>query len=285
MDPAIIKQLLLATVPPGLAAALASLVLFRKGATAGPGAAGALAMVFAGVYAATHWFVLGTPPIPPVSGFDWLPAVAVLCAAGAIVAGATRGWMRPVVVGVVFLVCGGLSARNLIANAWSPGVAAAHLGGLVVAGTLAALGAGVVARAAGPTPSAVMFVAAAGAASVCEGAFQSLRLAQSAGVFAALFAGSLLVAMIRRSTPPGWAAAVGAWMVVVVVLFQGEMAEGGVIASLVAALAGAAPLAALAMPALRARPLLTAGVRIALAAAMPAAALVIALATRPDPAY
>lgn len=290
MDPEIIKQLSLGAVPPGIAGLILFGALWWKRRGTGPATARRVVppLVIAAVYCLTHVFVLGRPSAPPVSASDWLPWLVPLVAAASL-AFAFRGpaWMKWLGVGVCAIVVAALSARNFIAKSWPPAQTAVELGVFLLAALAVVKCSLRLTREPGPLGALTFFLFPALSAAVLELCLSSLRLAQAGGVFAAVGAGAVLVACVRRGPVLTAPATVVIALSTLLILFQGQLTSGDRLAPLYVLIAALGPaVAALGGigPAARLVGWKGAVLRVGLALVPPAIALGIAYANRePDP--
>jgi hypothetical protein len=217
MDPALVRQLVIGTVPPGIAGTLLfAAAWWRRPAAAEPGVghrgwfASGLVVALATLYGVFHALVLGAR-FPPAQSTDGLVIAAASAAIGAVLLGlpmlqrhAALGWVARI---VVIAVVGAVAAGRVRAN-WSIHEAAILLGGFTLAGVLASAGAESVLRRRGTlTGILVLLVFAAGASQILVLGFSSLKLSQSAGIWAAMLGGSLVAAAFLRgrAASPGLA--------------------------------------------------------------------------------
>ena len=200
MDPGLIKQLALASIPPGIAGLLVALIIDRwtsRPALATLIAAGALTLT----YILVHAFLLGGLRLPPVSTGEWLPVLAFV---GALSTPFLRVSLRPQSRGIDWLVpaivmlAGYLVSRTFVRGSWSAGESVAYLGVFTLAGWWGVSAAGRLhTRSPGPLAPAALAITAAGIANVLVLGFYSLKLAQAAGVVCAFLAGITLLRMFR----------------------------------------------------------------------------------------
>lgn len=292
MDPSMMKQMALGTLPPGFVG-LAVLALWswsgRNGKGAGVRAIGAAMFGIAFVPIAA--LVSHGLAFPPKSASQWMPWLGVIAGAGAFAATRCPS-SRWIVWGSRVLVTatiGWLSVQSQARGAWGAGQTAATLV-IFAALTLGVLGAidGSLGGRERPrstlVPSLVATTVLGGTAMVLVLAFFSLSLAQTAGITAALVGGVVVGSLWKRGVAacPGQLdapAVLGMAMLLHGFLF-GESESPLVHVGLTVA----SPLASLA--ARRAVPLSWQGwkrgvIEVAAAAAPMAAAVGLALAQRP----
>lgn len=212
MDPAILKQLALGVVPPGLAAAALATLLWRAHKVPATSARWALMPVGLGVIALlVHPIVFRVPAFPVRSAADLLTPIAVL--SGFIGWGVARA--RPPVALLVPLRAG-LAAAFAVAclrpmlDRWDADAALALVIGFAGASALAATALDRVlepgpysdhAASIDPHPGlrlAALLVVLGAASQIVVLGFYSLRVSQGAGVFAALAGGLLVAALFWR---------------------------------------------------------------------------------------
>jgi len=209
MDPSMLKQIALGTVPPGLAG-LAVLMLWwwrgRGANRAGALAFGAAALGVAFIPIAA--LVLGKFAWKPTSASQWVPWFGLMSGAAAFVA--TRWSASRAAIWIARLVAvalvGWLSVRSQ-AGAWGAEKVAVTLGVFVGLSALAlwaidrSLARRCVADVAARTSlvsSLVTMVMLGGVAQVLVLAFFSLALAQTAGILAALLGGVFVGSLWKR---------------------------------------------------------------------------------------
>lgn len=200
MDPMLLKQLALASIPPGVAGVVTYLLVDRwtsRAALATVLASGAMALT----YVLVHALMFGGVRLTPRGAAEWLPVLAVLGAIATLFLRATlhprtRGidWLVP----AFYLLAGYLTARSFIHDSWSVVETGAYLGVFTLAAWMGMSAATRLSQQApGPLMPGAMVVAAAGIANVLVLGFYSLKLAQAAGVVCAFMVGGLLVRLFR----------------------------------------------------------------------------------------
>lgn len=200
MDPMLIKQLALASIPPGVAGVATYLLVDRwtnRAALATVLASGALALT----YVLVHALMFGGLRLPPMGAAEWLPVLAGVGAAATLFLRATlrpdaRGidWLVP----LFFLLAGYLTARTFIRDSWTLIESGAYLGVFTLAGWSSMLAVTRLSqRTPGPLVPGAIGISAAGIANVLVLGFYSLKLAQAAGVVCAFLVGGLLVRLFR----------------------------------------------------------------------------------------
>lgn len=208
MDPSMMKQLAIGTIPPGLVGVIVLIFWWwreRGGASTRRWArslgAAALGLAFMPISA----LVLGKLMFPPTSASQWVPWFGVVGAIAALVAARWSGNAALVwgVRLVAVLVVGWVSVRGQGQAGWSDAQVAEALAGFAVL-TLVVLAIFDRALGARPTersmivPAFVAMTLLGGIAQVLVLAFFSLALAQAAGVAAALTGGVLVGALWKR---------------------------------------------------------------------------------------
>ena len=230
LDPAVVKQLALGIVPPGLAGTVLFALTLRKSSTGQPDVgwrARLIPLVLAALYCGLHAFVLGLR-VPPRESTDWLPVAAVVAGVAATcvgyfgrgTAGSLAGWLLRL---LVLAAVGALAAGRIRGN-WTAGEAVVQVGAFVLASGVALHGSETVLRRRNAALAAlVLLVFAAGASQVLVLGFSSLKLSQSAGLWAAMLGGAVLVGLFRRKStlPLGIALVVVA--VTIAAMFQGAL--------------------------------------------------------------
>lgn len=235
MEPEILHQLILGSVPPGVAGLVLALVLARAPSEKGAGGArGAdrnwrdlsLPPALAIVYVATHVLIFGRPEFPPASSTDAMPIVALVGAvAGVLVTMyASRTVLKVVAVVTALTLLGWLGVRTL-SSWWTGAERAWHIGVVVttvVLGSLNVLGAETLIRRGGARLGVgTIAIALTGIAQILVLGFYSLTLGQAAGVGAAVLTGALVGLLLRRGSTVGAGTGVVPVSVAVVALLQG----------------------------------------------------------------
>jgi len=262
MEPLLLKQLALASVPPGLAGLIIYAIVDRL--VARP----ALATMAAGfgmaiTYVAVHATLLGGFHVPPAGSADWLPLLSLLGAVSipflrTSLPGGGRSridWLVP----SVMLFAAYVGARHFIRGAWSVQESILHLGGFVAVAWLAHAH---TRRSFDENPGALapaaVAMSAAGLANIMVLGFYSLRLAQGAGVVCAFFVGALIVRAFRRDGAVRGGVVLAPLLLLYTILFLGLIASD-VRFGVWMALLGAAALPMLGL--LRVRPLALLGAK------------------------
>lgn len=306
MDPGVLRQIALGTVPPGIAATAAFAAVWWRG-RGGQGRAGgrdtggkgggenlpplwrriAVPLLLAGLYTGFHAFLFGGINIPPRESMDWLAVVAWVAAIGAVGNGLLAGargrrmaiWAGALVWIPALLAIGWLAAGSL-ARRWDLADAASNIGMFAAAGIAAVIGAEALARRRpGASGVAAMVVVCAGASQVLVLAFSSLKYSQSAGLWAAFMGGAMVVAFFRSGLTVAHGAAGLAASMVMAAMYQGVLFTYTERAWVSVALVASSPVLA-ALGTLWARPQRGRGLRVlrwalpAMLAAIPAAAAV-----------
>lgn len=212
IDTAIIRQIAMGTVPPGLAAAVLFALLWWR-APAGTAAASqrwraaACATGLGAMYAGFHAWLFGLR-FPPRESMDWLPIAAGVAVIAGLLPAFTPSkvapggspperfaWKVPL---TALALIGWLAAGNL-RKSWSAADLVLHVGWFVLLSGSALAGAAVLARRRpGPVAPLTLLVVFAGASQMLVLAYSSLKLGQSAGLWAAFLGGALVVALVRR---------------------------------------------------------------------------------------
>ena len=207
LDPAILRQLAMGAIPPGVASLVLFALLWRRG-TRKSGSRPILAALGLGLlYGAFHAWLFGLR-FPPRESMDWLPLAAIAaavgsCALACLPTGDHRPRWRPSIGGAVITIAvlglvGWLAAGNL-RKSWSAAETLENVGWFVLLTGLAWAGASVLAhRRPGPVAPLTLLIIAGGASQVLALAFSSLKFAQSAGIWAAFLGGAMVVAFFRR---------------------------------------------------------------------------------------
>jgi hypothetical protein len=225
MDPAMVKNLALGAVPPGVLALLFFLLAWRRrpAERAGPALVAtpifmALAVVF------TYAITFQTPRLAPLAAFDWLPIIAIAAGVAGVFAALERlplvvRW-TPAVLALLFAAWAG--AKNAIATSWTPSQTGAHLLEAVVFG-IVLLGAGhsLVSRRAGVMPVASLMLFAGAACQLLVLGFFSMKVGQVAGMGASMAIAALPVARWRPATRVG-----PGGMVFIVVMTLAALGQG-----------------------------------------------------------
>jgi hypothetical protein len=253
LDPAIVKQLALGIVPPGLAGtALFAMTLRKRDAeTPTAGWLPRLApLLLAALYCGAHALVLGLR-VPPRESTDWLPIAALLTGVAATFLGRGERGRAALLAGGflrLFVLAGvGVLAAGRIRANWSAEEAAMQIGGFVLAAAVAMLSTEIVIRRRNAALAALVLLAfAAGASQVLVLGFSSLKLSQSAGLWAAMLGGAVLVGLFRRGStlPLGIALVVVA--LTIAAMFQGALYTSTKQPWLLIALVAASPAMAMA---------------------------------------
>ena len=232
MDPEMLKQVALGTLPPFAAVFLGLLLLWRE--TRGPDAPRSAWRTVAApsllgiVYICTHLLMFGIPDWPIRRALHTL----VLTALAAGVAGTMIAARRAPGV-LVFALCAlaagvgaWLAARGPIAT-WGASEVALRLGGVALAGGVNALAAEYVVRHLGGRGGpVVVLIAVGGAAQVLATGFFSLSLGQAAGVGAAMLAGAIAASFAGSSRAVWQGASVVPVSAAMVAMFQGTLFAG-----------------------------------------------------------
>lgn len=208
MDPSMMKQLAIGTIPPGLVGVMV-LIFWWWRERSDPSTrhwarslgAAALGLAFVPISA----LVLGKLSFPPTSGSQWVPWFGVVGAIAALVAARWSGNAALVwgVRIVAVLVVGWVSVRGQGQAGWSDAQVAEALAGFAVL-TLVVLAMFDRVLGARPTersmivPTFVAMTMLGGIAQVLVLGFFSLALAQAAGVAAALTGGVLVGSLWKR---------------------------------------------------------------------------------------
>ncbi len=216
MDPSVLKQIVLGTLPPGLM----GLVVVALWWWSGLGArsvrglalgAGLLGVAFVPISA----LVLGGLAFPPASASQWVPWFGLIAGFGAFVVArwgvsCALGWLARV---SVIAAVGWLSVRGQARGEWGAGQTVAALAGFAgitltvlwacdrsLAGGMVVVGGGIVPRFS-LVPSLVVMVMLGGIAQVLVLGFFSLALGLAAGVAAALIGGVFVGSLWKRRVP------------------------------------------------------------------------------------
>lgn len=336
MDSEIINQLARGAIPPGVFGVLAFGALWwtaRPTARPEPESEGGrLAMIrlialsegwrllltpvlFTIAYIPTHLLVLGRQ-WPPHAAFDWLPVIAVVALAMALLWRAPRLPVagRWAVVAVGLAVIGWMSSANQIKNSWGAGRTAAHLGGFVLVGLAAAwamvrVSAGVTAVspkpegegqakdvsvagwaggvARGPVPVLLVLVPVMTASQLLVLGYESLRLGQAVGVAVAVLSGALIVSLWRRGLRLGVGGVLWPMVMAMACLYQGVLSDGRGITKAYPLLVAASPFAVLIarrVMGAKMKPSVRTAIELAAATLPAAAAMALAFANRTPPA-
>lgn len=333
MDSEIINQLARGAIPPGVFGTLAFGALWwtatRSARPEPESVEGRIALsrltaaregwrllltpvVFAVAYIPTHLLVLGRK-WPPHAAFDWLPVIAVVALAMALV------WRIPrlpvaarwALVAVGLAAIGWMSSANQIKNSWGAGRTAAYLGAFVLVGLGAAWAmvrvsarvtipaaargdgqdAGIVSDpwTGGRGPVSVLLVLAPvmTASQLLVLGYESLRLGQAVGVAVAVLSGALIVSLWRRGLRLGVGGVLWPMVMAMACLYQGVLSDGRGITKvypLLVALSPVAVLIARRVTGAKMRPTVRTAIELAAAILPAAAAMALALANRTPPA-
>jgi len=246
MDPEMLKQVALGTLPPFAAVFLGLLLLWRE--TRGsdlPRPAWRLAaapVLLAVVYIGTHLLMFHLPDWPIRRALHTLIFTALAAGiAGAVIAARRVPGVLVFALGALAAGVGAwLSARGPIMS-WGAMDIALRLGGVALAGGASVLAAEYVVKhlvwRAGPV---VVLLAVGGAAQVLATGFFSLSLGQAAGVGAATLAGALAASLARSSRAAWQGVSVVPVLMAVVAMFQGALFAGADRPMLLAGLCAAA---------------------------------------------
>jgi hypothetical protein len=241
IDPAVLRQLALGAVPPGIVATLGFALLWwrRRGRVNPPALPPLLHRLatpcfFAAFYTAAHALLFGGLNVPPRQSTDWLPLFAALGAALAMVGalwripspGAKR-WLHIAAQGSLALVAlaamGYLGAGRAVSN-WSSRDAALHILPFALLCLVAIISAEILTRRrGGAAPAIALLITCAGAAQVLMLAFSSLKLGQSAGLAAAFFGGAMLIAFFRPRLSLAAGAAIAPLVLTFAALYHGAL--------------------------------------------------------------
>jgi hypothetical protein len=217
MDPALLQQLAIGAIPPGIFGAIVFFaVWWRKqpevGGAEGPldFAIGRDVVVVLAIAAAmlvmhpliTAGIKLPEWVVPPRRGADWLPVVTVVAMLIALAGLLLRGqrlpmWAWAIVAIVVVVGLGALAAQRLVRETWSVQESLAHLGGVAVITFVLGWGLLVLARKPGVVGVASVVIVAGSLANILAGPMNSLKLAQLAGVMAAVLTPAAVMTLIR----------------------------------------------------------------------------------------
>lgn len=220
MDQALLQQLALGAIPPGLFGALIFFALWlpRRSQLANSDSTSlnfadtrgiiiTLALGF--TLFMMHPFIMAGPNLPtwilpPRRSADWLPVIALIGTPLALAALLLRAQRVPALllalpVTLVALVFGALAARRLIENTWSLQQSLAHLGGLAAFIYITTAGVLMLARKPGLVGVAALVIMAGTTANLMAGPLNSLKLAQWSGVSAAFLTPAVLVVFLRPS--------------------------------------------------------------------------------------
>lgn len=239
MDDKLLKLLALGALAPGLFAAIFfAAVWFRKpagvsGASA-PWVRALIPLALAAAYAVMHRVLFGSLNLPPRSADDWLPVAAFIAAAALLPLAlrpvdpsAKASSLRMVAIYAPIVIGAGLLGYLLLGkltDRMSGGAIAAHAGLFALAASLAAVS---IERVARTSPAALTgFIAmtvAGGASQVLVLAFNSLKLSQSAGVWAALMGGAMVVGLTFRGRSLAFAGAVLPVMMALAAVYSGVL--------------------------------------------------------------
>lgn len=290
MDSAIINQLAKGAIPQGLFALIAFSILWRRSARpGGDGPRLALTPVlFTLVYITTHLLVLGRN-WPPLVAFDWVPVIAGIALTASLLLSADRipAIVRWGATTIGLAAAGWMSSVNLIANRWTAGETAIHLGAFTLL-TLAALWAAVrlTRGAKGPASVLLIMLPMLAASQLLVLAYTSVRLGQAAGVGVAMLGGVLAVSLWRRGLMLGVAGAAWAMLMAMACLYQGAAGEDPGVMMLYPVLVAASPAMALAarkVTGTKFSPRARTAIELAAAVLPLAAAMAVAIANRPAP--
>lgn len=298
MEPAILKQLALGVVPPGLiATALFAVLWFRKPRDGGAGPTSRLRLALtplaiAAVYVICHQFVFSRTTFPLRDSTAWFAVIAAaLGLIGSVVAAMGKAGPRALLFLLGAAFAGWASSRLLIAN-WSPGERAIQLGGFAVVGAVASLAAAAAANTPGPRrgplPVFTLMVWVAAASQLLVLGFFSLKLSQVVGLVAAGVGGAWVIAFWRRNLELGHAGVGVVTLLTLTGVYHGTLYGGADKPYLLAGLAAASPLVWLAaahlLP-LRSRPIIRGLIETGLTAAPTVAAIAIAVLTKEPAEY
>ncbi len=220
MDPALLQQLALGAIPPGLFGALIFFTLwlpkrsqFANADSTSLNFADTRGMIITLALGLTlfvmHPFIMAGPNLPtwvlpPRRAADWLPVIALvgtLIAFTALLLRAQR--LHPLLlalpVTLVVLAFGALASRRIITDTWSLQQSISHLAGLGAFTFVTTAGVLTLARKPGLVGVAALVVMAGTTANLMAGPLNSLKLAQWSGVSAAFLTPAAIIVFLRPS--------------------------------------------------------------------------------------
>jgi hypothetical protein len=220
MDPALLQQLALGAVPAGIAGSVIFFSLWWSRRAAVPARSGeASSLDFSD--ARSLLIVLGMGVVlvlmhplimsglrapmwvvPARRASDWLPIVVTMGTLLALATVLLRGqrlhvWVWALGLSLLTIGFGALASRRLIAETWSTSQAAGYLAGLAIFVFVTAWGMLALLRKPGWVSIAALLIVAGSTANIMAGPLNSLKLAQWAGVSAAVLTPAVLVAFVR----------------------------------------------------------------------------------------
>lgn len=219
MDQALLQQLALGAIPPGIIGAIIFFVLWLPRRAQAAASSDGTSLDFAdtrGIIITLaigctlflmHPFIMAglrlpTWILPPRRASDWLPLVAIigtLLAFAAMLLRAQRfhSLLVAIPVTVVAMAFGALAARRLITDSWSLQQSLAHVAGLGLFTYITTTGVLTLARRPGLVGVAALVIVAGSTANIMAGPLNSLKLAQWSGVSAAFLTPAALLALLR----------------------------------------------------------------------------------------
>lgn len=219
MDQALLQQLTLGAIPPGIIGAIVFFALWLPRRVQAQTIVDGTSLDFANLRGILITLALGCtlfvmhplimaglkPPawtLPPRRAADWLPVVAVigtlLAFAGLLLrAQRLHALLLALPVTLVALAFGALASRRLLTDTWSLPQSLAHLAGLGLFTYIITTGVLMLARKPGLVGVASLVIIAGGTANIMAGPLNSLKLAQWSGVSAAFLTPAALVVFLR----------------------------------------------------------------------------------------